>query len=220
MKSLLKVLLIIAAIFASTFLLVKSTGLITVESIEGWLARAKELSPFYVGAIVALLLFSDLFIAVPTLTVTILAGYFLGHAYGATAALSGIMLAGICGYIISRYYGNAILKFLLKDENKRNEAIASFQQHGFVMILLSRAIPILPEATACLSGITRMPFSKFLLAWLLSSVPYIVIASYAGSVSSLDNPKPAILAAIGLSGFLWAAWFFYHRSSNKTRLRP
>jgi len=95
MKSFIKLLLIIAICFASTFLLIKSTGVLTVEQIEGWLVLAKELSPFYVGSIVALLLFADLFIVVPTLTVTILAGYFLGHIYGVFAALTGLMLTGI-----------------------------------------------------------------------------------------------------------------------------
>jgi len=215
MKSLLKIFLIIATLFASTFLLIKFTGILSLEQIEAWLTQAKELSPVYVGAIVALLLFADLFIAIPTLTVAILAGYFLGHTYGAIAALTGIILAGVCGYVISRYYGEAILGFLLKDESKRHDAIGTFQKHGFVMILLSRAMPILPETTACLSGMTCMPFNKFLAAWLISSVPYILIATYAGSISSIENPMPAIFAAIGISVFLWASWFFYHRVNNK-----
>jgi len=215
MRPLLKVFIIIAAIFASTFLLIKFSGLLTIEQIEGWLTQAKELSPVYVGTIVVLLLFADLFIAIPTLTVAILAGYFLGHTYGSLAALAGITLAGIFGYVISRKYGGVILGFLLKDESKRSEAIETFQKHGFVMILLSRAMPILPEATACLSGMTRMSFNKFLTAWLISSVPYILIATYAGSISSIENPMPAIFSAIGISIFLWVAWFFYHRANNK-----
>lgn len=211
MKSLIKVFLIIATFFAATFLIIKFTGVLTVEQIEGWLMQAKELSPIYVGTLVALLLFADLFIAIPTLTVTILSGYFLGHTYGALAALLGVLLAGICGYALSRYFGEAILGFLVKDEGKRNDAIFTFKKHGVMMILLSRAMPILPEITACLSGTTRMNFSKFLLAWLISSVPYVLIASYAGSISSIDNPKPAIFTAIGISTLLWISWFIYHR---------
>jgi len=218
MKSLIKVFLIVASCFATTFLLIKFTGILTVEQIEGWLTQAKELSPIYVGSIVALLLFSDLFIAVPTLTVTILSGYFLGLAYGATAAFTGILLAGVCGYALSHYYGNNILGFLVKDKNKRDEAITAFQEHGFVMILLSRAMPIIPEASACLSGMTRMPFSKFLVAWLISSVPYVLIATYAGSISSLDNPKPAIFTAIGITLFFWVTWFIYLRVSKNKKI--
>lgn len=217
MKSLGKIFLILAAFFAMTFLIMKFTGVLTVEQIEDWLIQAEKLSPIYVGTLIVLLLLADLFIAVPTLTVSILSGYFLGHTYGAVAALSGVLLAGICGYVLSRYFGEAILGFLVKDESKRNEAIFTFKKHGVVMILLSRAMPILPEITACLSGMTRMNFSKFLLAWLISSAPYVLIASYAGSVSSIENPKPAIFTAIGISTFLWVSWFIYHRVHIKSR---
>jgi len=215
MKSFIKLLLIISIGFACTFLLIKSTGLLTVEQIEGWLIQAKNLSPFYVGSIIFLLLFADLFIAVPTLTITILAGYFLGHVQGALAALTGLMMAGVCGYALSHHYGKKILGFLLKDDEQRNDAIDAFQQHGFVMILLSRAMPILPEATACLAGMTRMPFWQFLTAWSISTIPYVFIASYAGSISSFEDPKPAIIIAIGISSFLWISWFFYRRLNRK-----
>lgn len=60
-----------------------------------------------------------------------------------------------------------------------------------------------------------MPFNKFLAAWLISSVPYILIATYAGSISSIEDPMPAIFTAIGISVFLWTSWFFYHRINNK-----
>lgn len=216
MTSLIKLFLIIATAFASTFLIIKSTGLLTVDQIEGWLLQAKNLSPIYVGSIVILLLFADLFIAIPTLSITILSGYFLGPNYGAIAALIGTMLAGISGYAISCYYGNGIMAFLIKDEKKRSEAISAFDKGGFAMILLSRAIPILPEATACLAGMTNMKFWKFLLAWSISTIPYVLIATYAGSISSVSDPKPAIFAAISISTFLWISWFLYYRFNNKS----
>lgn len=215
MISLLKVFLIISGIFASTFVFMSFTNLLTISDIENWLSQATELSPVYVGSIVAMLLFADLFIAMPTLTICLLSGYFLGHTYGSIAALIGISLAGVCGYAISRNYGKSILGLLLKDEDKRNEAIRAFQDHGFAMILLSRAMPILPEASACLSGMTKMPFGQFILAWLISSVPYVLIATYAGAISSFDNPKPAVFTAIGITTFFWGAWYTYHRFNKK-----
>jgi len=218
MVSLLKVFLIISAIFASTFVLMNFTNLLTISDIEHWLNQATTLSPIYIGGIIAILLFADLFIAMPTLTICLLSGYFLGHTQGAIAALSGILLAGVCGYVISRYYGKNILGFLLKDEDKRNDAIRTFQDHGFVMILLSRAMPILPEASACLSGMTKMPFGQFFLAWLISSVPYVLIATYAGAISSFENPKPAVFTAIGITTFLWIAWYVYHRFNKKVSI--
>lgn len=216
MKPLIKVILIIGLCFAVTFLLIKSTGVLTIDQIEAWLNQAKTISPLTVVGIVILLLFADLFIAVPTLTVTILSGFFLGFTNGALAAFTGLMLAGLTGYGLSRTFGDSILKILVKEAQQREEAISTFKTHGFVMILLSRAIPILPEVTACLAGMTRMRFEVFLSAWILSSAPYVLIAAYGGSVSSIDNPLPAIYSAIGLSGFLWLGWYLFHRASKQT----
>jgi uncharacterized membrane protein YdjX (TVP38/TMEM64 family) len=211
MKALVKIMVVVGLCFASTFGLVKLTGAITVDRIQTWLSMASEASPALTGAIVFGLLFTDLFIAVPTLTVSILSGFFLGHTAGSLVALSGLMAAGICGYVLSRRFGDRILRRLLKSDDERQSAIDSFERNGFAMILLSRAVPILPEVTACLAGITGMSFPKFLFAWAISTVPYTLVAAYAGSISTFENPKPAILGAIGISVALWLAWFVFRR---------
>lgn len=203
--------LTLAAVFASTFIVARTTGVLTVDNIETWLQTAKTLSPVYVASVVIALLFADLFIAVPTLTVMILAGFFLGQATGFGSVITGLLLAGTTGYVLTRLFGDRILQFLIKDESERDSATRTFRAHGVTVILLSRAIPILPEVSACMAGITGMPFTKFLAAWLVSTVPYSLIATYAGSVSTIENPKPAIFAAIGLTAFFWIAWFFFNR---------
>lgn len=214
MKSLLKIMAVIALFFASTFIILKSTGLITVEKIELWLETAKATNPVYVAMIITSLLFADLLIAVPTLTVIILGGYFLGPLLGSLTAILGLFLAGTVGYVISRKYGHFLLRFLVKDQNKRQDALNQFRQNCSVIILLSRATPILPEVSACMAGMTRMNFVKFLLLWLLSTVPYAILASYAGSVSTLENPKPAIYAAIAITSCFWIGWFLFKKSKR------
>jgi len=211
MKILIKLFFIIAALFASTFVVIKVFGLITVDDIRFWLAAAKEISPLYIGLLVSAILFADLFIAIPTLTVCILSGYFLGAGFGALFSMIGVTLAGITGHWLSRSAGRTLLEKFVREPEKLQAMETTFQQHGFVMILISRALPILPETSACLSGLTRMPISKFLLAWVISSYPYVAIAAYAGSVSSLDDPKPAIFTAIALSAFFWISWIIFLR---------
>ncbi|NRA19762.1 MAG: VTT domain-containing protein [Oceanospirillaceae bacterium] len=217
MKPLLKIILILITFFTSTLLIIKFTGVLNVTQIKDWLIAAQDLSPFYVGSLVALLLFADLFIAMPTLTVTILAGFFLGHLYGSIAALIGLISAGSCGYALSYRYGDKVFNFLLEKKTQREEAIASFQQHSVMMILLSRAMPMLPEICACLAGASKMGYMKFICCWLLSAIPYVLVATYAGSISSIDNPTPALYTAIGISALLWIAWFVYHRYYMRTK---
>ncbi|GAC17806.1 TVP38/TMEM64 family protein [Paraglaciecola arctica] len=215
MKSLIKVTLVIAAIFASTFVLAKMFGVLSIEQIQTWLEQAHQMSDVLLVMAVIILLFADLFVAVPTLTICLLSGYFLGFGLGAISALVGVMLAGSCGYWISHFYGEHFLKRLLKHEQQRQQLKATFEEHGFVMILLSRAMPIIPEVSACLAGMTLMPFLRFMLAWSMVSVPYVFIAAYSGSISSLSDPKPAIITAVGLTTFFAISWSVFKRKINR-----
>lgn len=215
MKPLIKIMLTLGLAFATTFLLLNATGVVTVAKIEIWLTLARDADPLWVAPIIALLLFVDLIISVPTLATITLSGYFLGPVVGALAGIAGLVMAGLGGYCISHRYGDLLLKVVIKEEAKRSDAVTTFQEHGAVVILLSRASPMLPEVCACMAGMTRMPLGKFLVLWLASSVPYAAIAAYAGSISSLDNPQPAIFAAIGLMSFLWISWLVVRRRGQK-----
>lgn len=214
MRSLIKVVIIMGLFFASTFVIVKGSGVLSIDQINGWLVLLKESSSLWIGITISLLLLADLLIAVPTLSVCILSGYFLGFQNGVIYSSIGIILAGVVGYLLSKKFGNRILDILVKKEDEKIALIKTFNKHGVMMILLSRSMPILPEVSACLSGMTQMNFSKFIFAWLLSSVPYLTIANYIGSISSLDNPKPAIFTAIGFSIFFWGSWFIFFKKNN------
>ena len=69
-----------------------------------------------------------------------------------------------------------------------------------------------------MAGATRMSFIKFLMMYSLGTIPYALIITYFGSISSLENPKPAIMAAIGISLILWLSWFVLGRKIHKRKL--
>ncbi len=199
-------------LFGLLFALIHATGLIEVESFRLWLLDASSVSPWHVAALVVVLLVFDLFFAVPTLTITILAGGLLGYPIGALSAFLGLFLAGIMGYGLGLRYGEKVLSFMIRDEGEFLQMKEAFQKSAFVMILLSRALPFLPEFTACLSGVTRLSFPLFLMAWLMSITPYVLINSYMGSISSLENPQPALFGALGTTLLLGLGWALFKRS--------
>lgn len=215
MKPLIKLILVLFAGFAVIMLLIRLSGFLTLDMIEVWLEVVRNISPVYVSLLVIGLLIVDLFLSVPTLALTMLAGFFLGHMAGAASALAGLLLAGMAGYGFGQLFGERMLNRLIGDLDQRSAAKEAFERNGFVMILLARAIPMFPEVTACMAGMMRMSFAKFVLALSLGSVPYVLIASYAGSISTVSNPEPAIIAALSISGFLWLSWFLHHRYRKK-----
>lgn len=214
MKELLKVMLLLALVFAAIFVLMKLTGVLGLDEIEAWVSTTQQDSPEYLALLVVVLLFADLVFAIPTMTVSLLAGYFLGWPLGAVATMGGFFLAGISGYLVSRRYGHWLLRRIYSDRGKLTVLQQAFEQHGPWMLLCCRALPILPEVCCCMAGATRMAFPRFAVWYGLGSAPYALITTYAGSVSTLGNPMPAIMTAILLSLSLWGIW--YVMGSGKT----
>lgn len=215
MRPLLKVMAVIFAVFICIFILVRLTGLFTIDDVNSWLTAAKTLSPVWVTTLVIALLILDLFISIPTLYLVMLTGFILGPVSGFVVCLSGFFAIGFLGYGLGHRFGRALLSRIVAKKEERLELSNAFHQNAVAMILLSRALPMLPEVTACLSGMTRMPIRTFALSWLASSAPYIAIASYAGSISSVQNPMPAIYAALGLASVLWIGWAIFHKYQRR-----
>lgn len=210
MKLLLKSALTLAALFMSTFALLAWAGVLTKESIELFLNELHNAPAWIIAVTVTGLLFADLFIAVPTLTISLLAGFFLGFLPALGAVLSGFVLVGYAGYFISRSAGGKLLKRIASSE-EIEQMRDLFQQYGLILLLICRVSPVLPEVSACLSGMSKMPLGRFSLGWMTNSLPYAVIATYAGSVSTLDNPLPALYGLIGISGILGLGWILLGR---------
>lgn len=216
MRALFKVVLTLGLFFTSTFLIAKVAGVFDLGEFRAFVEGLREDgAPAWMGVAFAALLFADLFIAVPTLEISILSGHLLGFPAGFVFGLIGVSAAGLAGYGLSRWKGEIVVRWILRDVDEREDLHRTFRRYGVVMIFLSRALPVLPEVSACLAGVTGMPLRRFLLAWWAVNIPYMALATWSGSVSSFTDPFPAIVAAVGLSVVFWAAWMLFRR---RTRL--
>lgn len=218
MKALFKFALLLGAFFTFTLLLFKVLGILSIDDIKFWMEEALAISPWIVGAIIICLMLVDLFIAIPTLSLTILSGFFLGLELGVFYSTIGMIGAGTMGYVISRLHGEKLLRFVSKDQNQIDEMKDIFTRFGPFSLMLCRAAPMLPEVTSCLAGVTRMPYLKYLLFYLLGTLPYSIIAVYSGSISSVENPSPAIFTFIGIFGgltLIWAGFLLFNKRKFK-----
>lgn len=209
MRPLITLALGLMAIFIAIFILIKLTGVLTLDDIKHWLNLAAEANPVVVALTIILLLTCDLLITVPTLSLCILAGYFLGFFWGGMTASIGMLSAGSLGYWLCYFYGPGLLQKIYKDEKKRQQMQQVFNQQGKKIILISRAMPMLPEISACLAGSNRLPFTEFLFFFSIATLPYGFIAAFAGSHSNIENPLPALIAAVLVPLILWVCWFLW-----------
>ncbi len=215
MKSLIKLYLIIIGVFALIFLLVNLTGLLSVSDIKNYLEQIQHAGKLKIFIIVAALLASDVFLSVPTILIVTYAGHILGFQIGLLAATIGMLTSGSIAYILCRFSGNKMLRLLIKDKKQIDEVHRIFHRMGFGMLIIARALPMLPEATCCLSGMMKFNLWKFLLYYLLGTLPYAIVLTYLGSISSADNPYPAFIGIGIVYIILYLVWFFKLRY-NKT----
>lgn len=220
MKPLLKIMAILLAIFATLFVLGQVFGILTVENVKAGLQGASKIDALALSAVIITLLCVDIFITVPTLTITLLAGFFLGFPMGAAVALIGTSAATFLGYAMGRRWGEKVISKLIKDDGQITDLKITFQTHGPAMITLARAAPMVPEICALMAGATNMQFSRYVLLHLIGTLPYVTIASYAGSISSADDPMPAIYGAMLLYAVGWGSWFVFQRRNKAQTFKP
>lgn len=213
MKDLLKIAFVLVLVFASTAFIIKSTGIVTEESVLAFIENAKSINPLYLAAGVVLLLTIDLLIAVPTMATILIAGYTMGPLLGGAASATGLMTLGLSGYGMGHRFGRPILAKLFKDEAKLANIEQAFAKNDLLTLFACQALPILPELSCTLAGIARMPFGRFLFGYSVGVVPFAFIVAWAGSISTLSEPGPAIYAAIAISVGLLLVWTVIRRRS-------
>lgn len=215
MKPLIKTALGLIGIFLLIFILLNSTGLLTQDDLAEILRDAENWPKLWIGLLVIGLLTSDIIIPVPGIVVVSIGGYFLGPFWGALCGSIGLTLAGVTGYTLCRIYGYSMLKRIYRDEAHLAEMKQTFHQHSSLVLLLSRAVPMFPEAASCLAGATHMPFWKFLLTFGFSCTIYSIAVAYAGSLSSAENLTPALVAYLCIMAVLWSSWAFFIRGKKR-----
>ncbi len=215
MKSLIKLYLIIIGIFALIFALINLTGILSVADIQKYLSEIQHANPYKIAFIVAALLASDVFLSVPTILIVTYAGHILGFELGLIASTIGMLLSGTIAYWLCHWSGNKMLTILITDNKQIDEVNSIFHRLGFGMLIIARALPMLPEATCCLSGMMKFNFLKFILYYLLGTLPYAIVLTYLGSISSADNPYPAFIGIGIVYLILYLLWYFKLRHSKQ-----
>lgn len=182
--------LALAALLALPFLL-------WGEAFEGWLAGARAtewlraqgaLAPI---AAIALLV-ADLVLPVPATAVMAALGILYGAALGGLIGAAGSFLAGCAAYGASRALGRRAAVFLAGEKDlARGERF--FERAGGWAVALSRWMPVLPEAVACLAGLARMPARRFLLALACGSAPMAFTFAALGAAGA---SRPALALCV------------------------
>jgi uncharacterized membrane protein YdjX (TVP38/TMEM64 family) len=158
-----------------------------------------------------------LFPVMPFVAVAGLIGAAYGIWLGALISLAGALLGASMIFALSRFGFRDSLQRYLNRHPKAKEYEESFENHAFLTILTLRLIPVVPSPVVnILSGITRVPWTTFLLASLIGKMPTIVIFSFIGS--RFEESKTTSFITYGLyMVVMMAAAFFYLRKRERSK---
>ncbi|OYW71565.1 MAG: hypothetical protein B7Z37_27450 [Verrucomicrobia bacterium 12-59-8] len=118
-----------------------------------------------------------------------------GWWLGGLICAAGSMLSGIIAYATCRWLGRGAARWIAGEEGlRRGEEI--FEQRGGWLVALSRWMPVLPEAVACLAGLSSMRWRVFLPALACGSIPTGFVFAAIGHLGQSEPGWAFALSAI------------------------
>ena len=149
------------------------------------------------------LLVADLLLPVPNTVVMSALGAVYGFWLGGLVASTGLILAGMLGYGVGRFFTENFAKRWLGELEFEKGRIL-FTRRGAWVVAVSRALPILPEVLACMAGLLRMPVRRFALALACGSLPMGFLFAWIGTMGR-ESPGWSLAFSLAVPAALWVA---------------
>lgn len=145
----------------------------------------------WVGGIA--LLVGDLVLPIPGTVVMSALGLRYGWFLGGVISTAGSVLAGVTAYWLCRLFGHGAADWLAGREGLAKGKRLFHGHRGGWIVALSRWMPVLPEAVACLAGLAAMPFRVFLAALISGGIP---LGFTFASIGALGVAHPVLTVAL------------------------
>lgn len=146
------------------------------------------------------LLALDLFLPIPSTPLISAAGYVYGPVTGAALGALGSLLSGLAAYVLCRRFGRRTAERLVGAVELERQRVR-FERSGPWIVALSRWLPIVPEVTSCLAGLTHMDARTFTVALVCGTLPMACVYAWIGA-SGHAAPVLALVLSAVLPGVL------------------
>ena len=164
---------------------------------ETWVKRwdAQPYSDLATGSVIAGLLATDIFLPTPSSMISTLGGVWLGAVGGTLASWIGMTVGAVIGFVLARRWGRPVAVWLSgEDDLDRMHSLS--QSFGPAVLILSRGVPVLAEASVLLMGVHRLSWRRFLPAVMLSNLGIALAYSAFGDIA---QEKHWLTLALGVS---------------------
>lgn len=173
---------LVAVLLAVPLLVAAAWGQLLADDIALW--QASPPADVVLSAVVIGVLASDLLLPVPSGPVMTLAGAQLGTLPAVVVTWLGLMLGSTIGFALGRYGGRPLLARFVSDRDLA-DLDAAGSRHGVWVLLVTRPMPILAEASVIVAGMMRTPWWTFLATVafgnLLCALIFCTLGDYAAA---------------------------------------
>ena len=164
------------------------------QRIEHWLRGMAENPPadHYVMAWVVGLLSTDILLPIPSSVISTMSGWQLGWWRGTLATWVGMTIGAVLGFALARRWGSPLALWFSKAEDLDRVRLLG-DRYGPLILVLTRGMPVLAEASVLMSGIHGLAWRKFLPAILLSNLGIAIAYSVFGDYAEQNQWLPLAL---------------------------
>lgn len=186
---------VIVCVLAITLVPLLILGFAFEERVGAFIHETIEPLPFALTTIGVLA--GDVFLPVPSSLINTLAGSRLGIVLGTLVAWCGMNLGAIVAFALARTLGQRGIERLTQADDRVQ--LAEFaEQRGEWLLVATRALPVLAEATVLLVGALGLSWRRFLYPTLLANlglaVAYATLGKLAYEHNLLSIALPASVA--------------------------
>jgi uncharacterized membrane protein YdjX (TVP38/TMEM64 family) len=160
--------------------------------VNAWLDP--QLPPLSVALLVAGVLATDMLLPIPSSVVSTFGGAQLGILVGTIVSWLGMTAGAMAGFWLARIFGRP-LAVRLSGETDLARMSALADRHGPWMLVMTRAVPVLAEASVLYMGATGLSWRRFLAPVALANLGIAVAYSACGHFASQWDALPLALAA-------------------------
>ena len=130
----------------------------------------------------------------PGSLLAVISGLLFGPLNGFLFTLIGENISANISFVIGRYFGSSLMKFLGTKSKIIQSIECKFHENGFLAVLTMRLMFLPFDMVGYLSGVCHIRQKEFALGTFLGTIPGLATFIFLGS--SITDPRNLILALI------------------------
>lgn len=202
-RALIRVFTLIAVLIVLAILwrYLASTGILTVERLEGWVMRldAVRTSHWIIPGIAAVYVLS-LLLAFPLTVLVVVTGMLFGPWWGLLYATVGTLSSSVVTFWVGHFIGREALE---RHGGRHLNALSAYMgQRGIRSMVLINLLPLAPFTfTNLMAGAFNMHFGRYMLGSTIGIIPGLTFVTVLGGQASRilqAQNREEFLLAIGI----------------------